>query len=126
MKIFINVIACIVLIIQFLVACINGLIMQEPKTIVETLYNEFILISYFCSFAVVPVFILTYNFKYKYLESKIINFIFLVVVLFAAYIHLYQIFVQKDVMLTSCVLLLIDCYVVFKSIKIIKQDKTFT
>lgn len=121
MRIFINVIACITLIIQFLVAGINILVMQKPETVMEALYNDFIFISCFCSFAVVPVFILIYNFKYKYLESIIINFFFLVVVLFAVYVHLYQIFVQKDVMLTSCVLLLIDIYIIFKSVETIKS-----
>lgn len=48
MRIFINVIACITLIIQFLVAGINVLIMQKLETVMEALYNDFIFISYFC------------------------------------------------------------------------------
>lgn len=61
MRIFINVIACITLIIQVLVAGINVLIMQKLETVMEALYNDFIFISYFCFFAVVPVFKKSFN-----------------------------------------------------------------
>lgn len=50
MRIFINVIACITLIIQVLVAGINVLIMQKLETVMEALYNDFIIYIIFLFF----------------------------------------------------------------------------
>ncbi|MDE6152058.1 MAG: hypothetical protein K2G12_08760, partial [Prevotella sp.] len=96
--------------------------MKKPETIEDSLYNDFVLVECFCSFIIGFIFILTYNFRYKFLESKIINLSFLAIVLFASYVHIYQLFIQKDLMLASGILLLVDIFVGFKGCKMIIQS----
>lgn len=91
--------------------------MRKPATLSETLFNDFVFISSLCSFIAVLIFILIYNFSNRFLKNKIANLFFLYIVFYAAYVYLYQIFLQKDFILTSCILLPIDCYVAYKSIK---------
>lgn len=47
----------------------------------------------------------------------------MVIVLFAVYVHIYQLFIQKDLMLVSGILLLVDIFVGTKGCKIIIQSK---
>lgn len=122
MRCIINLVVCIATIIQFFVSGFNMLNMKKPETIEDSLYNYFVLIGCFCSFIIGLVFILTYNFRYKFLDSKIINLSFLVIVLFAFYVHIYQLFIQKDLMLVSSTLLLVDIFVGFKGCKMIIQS----
>lgn len=111
MRVLINIISSIALIIQSVFSVFNVLIMKKAETLYETLYNDFIFTSYLCSNIVVLVFLLLYNFKYKCLENRLVNVFFLIIVILAAYIHIYQLFVQNDLILTSCVLLIVDIYV---------------
>lgn len=117
MKLLINIIAFIAFIIQFVFSVFNVLIMKKPETLNDTLYNDFIFISFLCSNIVVFVFFLLYNFKYKFLKNIVMNIVFLIIVILAAYIHIYQLFVLNDMIFTSCVLLLVDSYVVYSILK---------
>ncbi len=117
MRILITTIAGIALVIQAVAAFFDIFTMRKTVTLSETLFNDFVFISSLCSFIVVLIFILIYIFKNRFLENKVANLFFLYIVFYAAYVHLYQIFLQKDFILTSCILLPIDCYVVYKSIK---------
>lgn len=121
MKNIINILVIITTILQFLVSVFNMLNMSKPETSEDSMYNSFVLISSFCSFMVGFIFVLIFNFKYRFLENKIILSAFLIVALFASYVHLYQIFVQKDLILTSCILFIVD---VFVGLKVIRR-KTF-
>lgn len=121
MKNIINILVIITTILQFLVSVFNMLNMSKPETSEDSMYNSFVLISCFCSFMVGFIFVLIFNFKYRFLENKIILSAFLIVALFASYVHLYQIFVQKDLILASCILFIVD---VFVGLKVIRR-KTF-
>lgn len=123
MRHIINILVSIATICQFFASVFNMLNMKKPETIEDSLYNDFVLIGCSCSFIIGLIFILTYNFRCKFLNSKTINLSFLVIVLFAVYVHIYQLFIQKDLMLVSGILLLVDIFVGTKGGKIIIQSK---
>lgn len=123
MRHIINILVSIATICQFFASVFNMLNMKKPETIEDSLYNDFVLIGCSCSFIIGLIFILTYNFRFKFLNSKTINLSFLVIVLFAVYVHIYQLFIQKDLMLVSGILLLVDIFVGTKGYKIIIQSK---
>ena len=123
MRHIINILVSIATICQFFASVFNMLNMKKPETIEDSLYNDFVLIGCSCSFIIGLIFILTYNFRCKFLNSKTINLSFLVIVLFAVYVHIYQLFIQKDLMLVSGILLLVDIFVETKGCKIIIQSK---
>lgn len=123
MRHIINILVSIATICQFFASVFNMLNMKKPETIEDSLYNDFVLIGCSCSFIIGLIFILTYNFRCKFLNSKTINLSFLVIVLFAVYVHIYQLFIQKDLMLVSGILLLVDIFVATKGCKIIIQSK---
>ena len=123
MRHIINILVSIATICQFFASVFNMLNMKKPETIEDSLYNDFVLIGCSCSFIIGLIFILTYNFRCKFLNSKTINLSFLVIVLFAVYVHIYQLFIQKDLMLVSGILLLVAIFVGTKGCKIIIQSK---
>ena len=123
MRHIINILVSIATICQFFASVFNMLNMKKPETIEDSLYNDFVLIGCSCSFIIGLIFILTYNFRCKFLNSKIINLSFLVIVLFAVYVHIYQLFIQNDLMLVSGILLLVDIFVGIKGGKTIMQSK---
>ena len=123
MRHIINILVSIATICQFFVSVFNMLNMKKPETIEDSLYNDFVLIGCSCSFIIGLIFILTYNFRCKFLNSKTINLSFLVIVLFAVYVHIYQLFIQNDLMLVSGILLLVDIFVGIKGGKTIMQSK---
>lgn len=123
MRHIINILVSIATICQFFGSVFNMLNMKKPETIEDSLYNDFVLIGCSCSFIIGLIFILIYNFRYKFLNSKAINFSFLVIVLFAVYVHIYQLFIQNDLMLVSGILLLVDIFVGIKGGKTIMQSK---
>lgn len=118
-RILITTIAAIALIIQAVAAFFDIFTMRKPVTLSESLFNDFVLISSLCSLSVAAIFILIYNLRNRFLKNKIVNLLFLYIAFYAAYVHLYQIFLQKDFILTSCILLPIDCYIAYKSIKLL-------
>lgn len=123
MRHIINILVSIATICQFFASVFNMLNMKKPETIEDSLYNDFVLIGCSCSFIIGLIFILIYNFRYKFLNSKAINFSFLVIVLFAVYVHIYQLFIHNDLMLVSGILLLVDIFVGIKGGKTIMQSK---
>lgn len=80
MRLIINILVSIATIFQFLVSCINVLKMKKPETLGDSFYNYFVLIGCFCSFIVGILFVVTYNFRYKLLDSKIINLFLLLII----------------------------------------------
>jgi len=118
MKIIVNMIAGIAFIVQFAFSAFSMLTMQKPITINEILYNYMLLVALPCSSIIVLLFLLLYNFNYKFLNNKIINVFFFVIGILALYIHAYQLFVLHDLILISVVLLLIDCYVIIRVIRL--------
>ena len=116
MRLIINILVSIATIFQFLVSCINVLNMKKPETLGGSFNNYFVLIGCFCSFIVGILFVVTYNFRYKLLDSKIINLFFLLIVLFASYVHIYQLFILKVLVLASRMLILADIFVGYKVI----------
>lgn len=118
MKIIVNMIAGIAFIVQFAFSAFSMLSMQKPITINEIFYNYMLLVALPCSSIIVLLFLLLYNFNYKFLNNKIINVFFFVIGILALYIHAYQLFVLHDLILISVVLLLIDCYVIIRVIRL--------
>lgn len=118
MRIFVNTIIGIILIIQFIAGVLNSCTMSKPETFTEKIVADFIIISCFCSVTIVIVFFLMYNRTCKCIKGKTVNIIIMFFVLYATYVHLAQIFIQHDFIWSSCILLLIDCYVMGKSIAI--------
>jgi hypothetical protein len=118
MKIIVNIIAGIAFIVQFAFSAFSMLTMQKPITINEIFYNNMLLVALPCSSIIVLLFLLLYNFNYKFLNNKIINVFFFVIGILALYIHAYQLFVLHDLILISVVLLLIDCYVIIRVIRL--------
>ena len=123
MRLIINISVSIATIFQFLVSCINVLNMKKPETLGGSFNNYFVLIGCFCSFIVGILFVVTYNFRYKLLDSKIINLFFLLIVLFASYVHIYQLFIQKDLVLVSSILILADIFIGYRGCNRIIQRK---
>lgn len=123
MKIVVNTIAIIALFIQFAYSAFNMLSMQKPITSNDMLYNYFLLVALPCSDIIVIVFLLLYNFDYIFLKNRIINVLFLIIGILAMYIHVYQLFILNDLILSSIVLLLIDSFVFYRIIKKIMNSK---
>lgn len=121
MRSFINILALIALIPQIGFSVFSALSMKKPETVYEKLYEYFILTSLLCSDIVVLIFFLIYNSRHKYLSNNIFSIISLIIAVFAAYVYIYQILFFNDMKLLSCVLLLIDGYVVYRVNKNILQ-----
>lgn len=124
MKIIINIVASIVFIVQFVSFVFNALNLKKPGCTIDSLYNYFVIIAYLCSLFAVIIFAVQYNFKAKYLNNKLLNCIFLIIVMLGTYIHLSQLLLLKDFVLTSCILLLFDIYIIHKILRnlFIKQE----
>ena len=99
----------------------NILSLNSPVTLNEILYNDLLIVALPCSDIIVVIFLLLYNFNYKFLRNRIINVFFLVVGILALYIHAFQLFVLNDLILISIVLSLIDSIVIVWTIKNIRS-----
>lgn len=117
MRMFINSIAIFAFILRGIFSTLNALNMQSTENIWIYLWNEFIFVSFICSSISVLIFILLYNFNFKFLKNRILNTLLLVIVLFAGFIHIWQIIELKGIFLNSCVLVLMDIYIVCKIIQ---------
>lgn len=114
MKIFLNTIAFITFIVQCLSFAFNALNLKAPENTREALHNAFYFTAFLCSLMTVGIFMVLYNFNFKYLEKKIPNCILFVITTFGLYIHLLQLFELNDFLIVSCILLIIDCYIMNK------------
>lgn len=114
MKIFVNVIVSIVFVVQFISFFINVLNQKAFESTMESLYHYFILTAFLCSICTIAIFGLMYNFNFKALQKIKTNYILLVITILGLFIPILQIFVLNDFVLTSCVLLIIDSYTIFK------------
>lgn len=121
MRIIINPIAVVSLIVQFAYSTLNILSLNSPVTLNEILYNDLLIVALPCSDIIVVIFLLLYNFNYKFLRNRIINVFFLVIGILALYIHAFQLFVINDLILISIVLSLIDSIVIVWTIKNIRS-----
>lgn len=124
MKIIINIVTSIVFIVQFVSFVFNALNLKKPECSIDTLYNYFVIIAYLCSLFAVIIFAVQYNFKAKFLNNKLLNIVFLIIIMLGTYIHLSQLLLLKDFVLTSCILLLFDIYIIHKILRnlFIKQE----
>ena len=112
MKILINTVAFIAFMGQFFSFAFSGLNQKKPESTIESVYNNFIFFAFLCSLITVAIFVVQYNFNL--LKKKIPNCIFLVIVVLGIYIPVMQLLVLNDFLLTSCILLLFDYYIVRK------------
>lgn len=123
MRELINIIALFALFVQSISCVLNCLTMPMPTTRGESWYQYFIFTSYLCSCIVVFVFFVIYNTNNCLVKNKIINILFLILVILAMYVHISQLFVLQDFILTSIILLLIDGYVVYRIWKNFKRSR---
>lgn len=114
MRIFINIIAIIAFVIQSFSFVLNVLIQKKPESTIDSLYSYFVVIASLCSVLVIVLFILLYNFDFKFLKTKILNCFFCIVGFLGTYIHIWQLFIHNDFVLTSFVLLIFDIYIFCK------------
>ena len=110
MKIIINTIAFIAFIMQFISFVFSALNQKKPQSVIESLHNDFVFIASFCSLFVVVIFVVQYNFDFKFLKQKFPNCIFLMIVLLGMYIHIVQLLTQKELIPISFTLLVFDFY----------------
>lgn len=111
MRLFINTIAFIVFILQFFVFVFSVLNLKKPENAIETLYNYFVFSAFLCSLITIAVFVIQYNCHFKLLKKKVLDSFFLIIVMIGMYVPIAQLWIFNDFILTSCLLLLIDCYV---------------
>lgn len=122
MKTFINTVAVIAFAIQSVSFVLNIFCMKKPEDDMAFLWDYFAILLYSCSCLIVLVFILYYNYNFKIIKNKVLNSLVILVVMLAGYIHVWQIIVLRDFVLTSCILVLFDVYIANKNIQnIIKK-----
>lgn len=114
MKTFINTIAGIVFMVQTIASGFNILTLKKPESTLEALHNHFTLTASLCSLLSVVVFVLVYNCNFSFLRKKITNMVFVVIVLPGCYINFSQLFITHDLIASSCVMLIFDCYIIRK------------
>jgi hypothetical protein len=114
MKLIINTVAFIAFVAQFFSFAFTALNLKKPASTSESLYNDFVLTAYICSLLSVAVFVIQYNFSFKFLRKKTVNIISLGIVALGGYIHFSQLFVLHDFIISSCILLLFDYYIIRK------------
>ena len=111
MRIFINIVAIITFVMQSISFVLNVLIQKKQGCTIDSLYSYFMVTAFLCSVLVVILFAIMYNLYCKFLKVKILNYFFCLVSLLGTYIHIWQLFIHNDFVLTSFVLLLFDLYV---------------
>ena len=111
MRIAINIIAIFAFIMQSISFVFGVLNLRRPECVIDSIYNHFIFISFLCSQVTVVIFIAIYNFDLKAHRIKLLNYIYLIIVMLGSYIHITQLIVFNDFILTSCILLFFDCYI---------------
>lgn len=114
MKILINTVAFIAFIGQFFSFAFSALNQKKPESAIDSVYNYYIFFAFLCSLITVVIFVVEYNFNFKLLKKKIPNYIFLVIVAVGIYIPIMQLLALNDFLLTSCILLLFDYYIMRK------------
>lgn len=122
-RIYINVTAIFFLIMQFMSFLFSSLTRSSTETASEKIFHEVVFIPLICSWFIVLVFLLLYNSAYiRSIRNKALNIAFLMIAIFAACIHINQLFVTHDFILTSIVLLFIDAYVVYLACRSFHKD----
>ena len=119
MKILINIVAFIAFIGQFFSFAFSALNQKKPESAIESVYNYYIFFAFLCSLITVIIFVVEYNFNFKLLKKKIPNYIFLVIVAVGIYIPIMQLLALNDFLLTSCILVLFDYYIMRKILSIL-------
>lgn len=119
MKILINTVAFIAFIGQFFSFAFSAINQKKPESAIESVYNYYIFFAFLCSLITVVIFVVEYNFNFKLLKKKIPNYIFLVIVALGIYIPIMQLLALNDFLLTSCILLLFDYYIMRKILSIL-------
>lgn len=114
MRIVINIVAIIAFVMQSISFVLNALIQKKPECTKDSLYSYFVVTAFLCSVLVVVLFVIMYNFDFKFLKNKILNCFICFFVLLGTYIHIWQLFMHNDFVLISFVLLLFDIYIFYK------------
>ena len=78
-KIFINTIAILDCIVQFIPFIFSALNQNRPEHTIDVLYHYFQFTAYLCSLLAIIIFVVLYNFDAKALKNKWLNSIFLLI-----------------------------------------------
>lgn len=122
MRIIINIVAFITFIVQFFSFVLNALTLKKPECFKEELYNYFIISALLCSLMTIVIFFVQYNCNVGIFKNKVIKCLSWLIVLLSAFTCIWQIFVLHDFILTSCVLLILDFYVIRKSSEMVAKE----
>ena len=119
MKLLINTIVFIAFIMQFIAFFLGAFSLKKVENALTQILHEFHLVAYLCSLLVAIIFVVEYNYRLN--EKKSWNSILLIIALLAIYIHVSQIFVLNDFIVTSLILLVTDLYIILNSLKILRK-----
>lgn len=112
MRLIINIVAFITFIAQLLSFALNALTFKKPESFKEELYIFFIFYAFLCSLMTIVFFFVQYNCNVEILKKKVVKCLSLVIVLPSVSICMGQIFVLHDFILTSCILLTFNIYII--------------
>lgn len=117
MKILINTIVAIAFLMQLVAFVFGALICKRVDDGMGTILQFVHFVAYICSLLVVIIFGVIFNYRIKSLNNSFLIYLMLVVALLAAYIHVLQIVYMNDFILVSCILLMVDLYLIFHFFK---------
>ncbi len=112
MKIVINIIAFIVFVAQSISFVLNALTLKKPECVKDSLYNYFFVLAFLFSLITIIVFVVLYNFDYQIHKKKVLSCLIITIAILSIYIHIWQILILKDFIITSCVSLFFDYYII--------------
>lgn len=118
MKILINTIVAIAFLMQLVAFVFGALICKRADDGMGTILQFVHFVAYICSLLVVIIFGVIFNYRIKSLNNSFLIYLMLVVALLAAYIHVLQIVYMNDFILVSCILLMVDLYLIFHFLRL--------
>lgn len=112
MRIVINIIALIVFVAQSVSFVLNALTLRKPECVTDSLYNFIFIIAFLSSLIAIIVFAVLYNLKFLLHKKKVLSYSLITIVILSIYIHIWHVLILKDFIMTSCVSLLFDYYII--------------
>ena len=108
----INIIALITFVAQSVSFVLNALTLRKPECVTDSLYNYFFIIAFLSSLITIIVFAVLYNFNYLLHKKNVLSYFLITIVILSIYIHIWHVLILKDFIITSCVSLLFDYYII--------------
>lgn len=112
MKIVVNSIALITFVAQSLSFVLNVLALRKQECFTDSLYSYFFILSFLLSLITIIVFAVLYNFNYLLPKKKVLSYVLITIVIPSIYIHIWHVLILKDFIITSCLSMLFDYYII--------------